>query len=327
MITGLTGQDGSFLAELLLEKGYEVTGIVRRDPAAPLGCSEHLRGRVAVVQVDLLDGGALRAALERAQPRELYHLASPSFVPQTWDSPSEALNAIAGTTARILEAVRELDREIRVLAASSSAIFGETPESPQNEDTPCHPTSPYGVAKLAVHELVGLMRERDGLHATSAIFNNHESERRPAHFVTRKITRGAASIKLGLQDELWLGDLDAVRDWSFAGDMMDAAWLALQQQESSDYVFASGVGHTVREFVEAAFGALGLDASEYVRRDPELLRGPETTLNVGDSSRARRELGWEPKLTFEDLVERMVAFDLRSVQQESEADPSSQPAR
>jgi len=313
VITGITGQDGSFLAELLLEKGYEVTGVVRGDPEGQIGRSEHLRGQIALARVDLRDGAAVRELLSEHRPHELYHLASPSFVPQTWQEPAQTLAAIVGSSAAILESVRELDPGIRVFVASSTAIFGDAPESPQNEQTPCHPRSPYAVAKLAAHQLLGLLRERDGLHASSGIFNNHESERRPAHFVTRKITRGAAAIKLGRQQELWLGDLDAVRDWSFAGDMMNAAWLTLQQQQPGDYVLASGAGHTVRDFAEAAFGCLGLEADAYIRQDPELVRGPEATLNIGDPSRARAELGWKPTLTFEQLVERMVDFDMRAL--------------
>ncbi len=313
VITGITGQDGSFLAELLLGKGYDVTGIVRGDPGDPIGRSEHLRGRIGVERLDLLDGAAVREMLSQRRPADLYHLASPSFVPATWDEPAETMAAIAGSSAAILESVREVDPSIRVFVASSTAIFGDAPESPQNEDTPCHPRSPYAIAKLAAHQLLGLLRERDGLFACSGIFNNHESERRPAHFVTRKITRGAAAIKLGLEQELWLGDLDPVRDWSFAGDMMDAAWLALQHDRGRDYVLASGTGHTVRDFADAAFGCLGLEAEAYIRQDPELLRGPEATLNIGDPSRARAELGWRPKLSFEQLVERMVEFDLRAL--------------
>jgi GDPmannose 4,6-dehydratase len=313
LITGITGQDGSFLAELLLEKGYEVTGIVRRPPDESLGRSEHLRGQIELRRTDLLDGDALRAVLAERRPQEVYHLAAPSFVPRSWDEPAETLQAIIGSSATLLPAVRDVDPSIRLFVASSTAIFGDAPESPQREDTVCHPTSPYAVAKLTAHQLLGLLRERGGLYACSGIFNNHESERRPEHFVTRKITRGAAAIKLGLADELWLGDLDAVRDWSFAGDMMQAAWLTLQQQQGRDYVLASGVGRTVRDFADAAFRSLGLEADAYLRRDPQLVRGPEATLNIGDPTRAREELGWRATLTFEQLVERMVQADLRSL--------------
>ncbi len=326
-ITGVSGQDGSFLAELLLAKGYEVTGVVRRDPASPLGCSEHLRERIEVVQVDLLDAGEVRALLSERRPHELYHLASPTFVPQTWQEPAQTLAAIVGSSATILESVRDLDPAIRVFVASSTAMFGDAPETPQNEDTPCRPRNIYGVAKLAAHQLLGLMRERDGLYACSGICNNHESERRPPQFVTRKITRGAAEIKLGRQEELWLGDLDAVRDWSFAGDIVQGAWLTLQQQQGRDYMLASGAGHTVREFAQAAFARVGLDAEPYLRQDPDLVRGPEPTLYIGDPSRARAELGWQPTLSFEQLVERMVDFDMRSLTAEDENPARPAPGR
>ncbi len=314
LVTGITGQDGSFLAELLLEKGYEVTGILRGTPERTLGCSQHLRERVGLIWCDLLDADGLRDAIARTRPHELYHLASPSFVPTSWEQPLQTLNAIAGSGAGILEAVREIDPAIRVFVASSTAMFGEAPESPQREDTPCRPTSPYAIAKLAAHQLVGAMRKHDGLFACSGILNNHESERRPEQFVTRKITRGAAAIKLGLQDELHLGDLDAVRDWSFAGDMMLAAWLTLQQERACDYVLASGVGRTVREFAEVAFNCVGLQSERYLRVDQTLVRGPEATLNIGDPTRAREQLGWRPQLSFEELVARMVNNDLQALQ-------------
>jgi GDPmannose 4,6-dehydratase len=314
LITGISGQDGSFLAELLLEKNYEVSGILRGSPERSLGSSEHLRERLGLAWCDLLDVDALRAALSDTRPHELYHLASPSFVPRSWEQPLQTLQAIAGSSAAILEAVREVDPAIRVFVASSTAIFGEAPESPQREDTECRPLNPYAIAKLAAHQLLGVLRDRDGLYACSGILNNHESERRPEQFVTRKITRGAAAIKLGLQSELQLGDVEAVRDWSFAGDMMLAAWLALQQERGCDYVLASGVGRTVREFAEVAFGCVGLEAERYLRQDPTLVRAPEATPNIGDPSLARSQLGWHPQLSFEELVERMVQADLRALQ-------------
>jgi GDPmannose 4,6-dehydratase len=310
LLTGITGQDGSFLTELLLAKGYEVTGLVRGAGDRPLGRSEHLRESIGLRWCDLLDVDGLREAIAELQPDELYHLASPSFVPTSWEQPAHTMRAIIGSSAALLEAVLAIDPTIRVFVASSTAIFGEAPESPQREDTPCHPTSPYAIAKLASHQLLGALRARHGLYACSGIFNNHESERRPEHFVTRKITRGAAAIKLGLAHELYLGDLDAVRDWSFAGDMMRAAWLTLQQEQPSDYVLASGVGHTVREFAQVAFACVGLEAEPYLRVDPTLVRPPETTLNIGDPSHARGVLGWQPQLSFEGLIERMVAADL-----------------
>jgi GDPmannose 4,6-dehydratase len=314
LITGITGQDGSFLAELLLEQGYEVTGLVRGAPDRPLGCSEHLRERLGLRWCELLDVNGLREVLAELGPHEIYHLAAPSFVPASWEHPAQTLQAIVGSSAVLFEAVRAVDPSTRVFVASSTAIFGAAPESPQREDTPCHPTSPYAIAKLAAHQLLGVLRARDGLYACSGIFNNHESERRPEQFVTRKITRGAAAIKLGLEQELHLGDLDAVRDWSFAGDMMRAAWLTLQQEHPSDYVLASGVGHTVREFAQAAFACVGLEAERYLRVDPTLVRAPEATLNIGDPSHARETLGWQPQLSFQQLVERMVNADLRALQ-------------
>jgi GDPmannose 4,6-dehydratase len=322
LITGITGQDGSFLAELLLEQGYRVTGVVR--PAAsgqmlserPLGCSEHLRRRLELVERDLLDPAGLREAIEQTRPSEIYHLAAPSFVPASWERPHETMRAIAGSAAAILEAVRELGPDARVFVAASGSIFGEAPESPQREDTPCRPTTPYAIAKLAAHQLVGALRAHDGLHVSSGILFNHESERRPERFVTRRITHGAAAIALGLREDLTLGDLGAVRDWSFAGDVMRGAWLMLQQKHPDDYVLASGVPHTVAEFAQAAFACLDLVAERYLRVDSALVRPPERTASVGDPSKARERLGWEPLLSFPELVERMVRTDLRSLEAE-----------
>jgi GDPmannose 4,6-dehydratase len=314
LITGITGQDGSFLAELLLEKGYEVTGLVRGHPEDSLGCSEHLRGQVQLVHGDLLEWETLRAAIESVRPREIYHLAAPSFVPASWRKPGETMRAIAGSCAAILETVRDADLDTRVFVAASGAIFGDAPESPQRETTPCLPATPYAIAKLAAHQLVGALRANDGLHASSGILYNHESERRPEQFVTRRITRGAAAISLGLQHELTLGSLEAVRDWSFAGDVMRGAWLMLQQDRAEDYILAGGVGRTVAEFAAAAFACVGLDAERHLRVEESLVRPPERTPSVGDPSRARERLGWEPRVGFEDLVGRMVHADLRSLQ-------------
>jgi GDPmannose 4,6-dehydratase len=310
LITGLTGQDGSFLAELLLAKGYRVAGLVRDEQAPSLGCSEHLRGRVELVQGDLLEPSTLREAIERVDAGEIYHLAAPSFVPASWQRPGETIRAIAGSTAAMLETVRDVDADARVFVAASGAIFGDAHESPQNEQTPCRPTTPYAIAKLAAHELVGALREHDGLHASSGIAFNHESERRPEQFVTRRITRGAAAIALGQQEGLTLGALDAVRDWSFAGDVMHGAWLMLQQDQPGDYVLASGVAHTVAELARAAFACVDLDAERYLRVDSTLVRPTESTPSVGDPSRARELLGWRAELSFEGLVERMVRADL-----------------
>lgn len=319
LITGLTGQDGSFLAEQLLAEGYAVTGLVRTAPGRALdrdlGASEHLRGRVELVAGDLLSPASLREALERARPHELYHLAAPSYVPESWQRPAETMSAIAVGCTALLEAVRELDPATRVFVSASGAMFGDAPESPQHERTPRRPTTPYAVAKLAAHELCGVLREHDGLHVSSGIVYNHESERRPEQFVTRRITRAVAAIKLGRSDELTLGSLEAVRDWSFAGDIVAAARLMVRAQEPGDYVLASGVGRTVAEFARAAFACAGLEAERYVRSDPELARAPEQTPSVGDPSRARERLGWRAQLSFEQLVERMVEHDLRSLRE------------
>ncbi len=256
----------------------------------------------------------MRAAVERERASEIYHLAAPSFVPASWERPAETFAAIAGSTAALLEAVRGHDADARVFVAASAAIFGEAPESPQREDTPCRPTTPYAIAKLGAHELVGALREHDGLHASSAILFNHESERRPQQFVTRRISRAAAAIALGRERELALGSLDAVRDWSFAGDIMEAAWLMLQQDDAEDYVLASGIGHTVAELAQTAFACVDLDADRYVRVDSALVRAPERTLSIGDPTKARERLGWAPRLSFEQLVERMVRADLRALE-------------
>jgi GDPmannose 4,6-dehydratase len=314
LITGITGQDGSFLAELLLEKGYDVVGMVRGAAERPLGCSEHLRGQLQVISGDLLEPDTLREAVLGTRPHELYHLASPSFIPASWERPAETLRAIAGSTAVLLEVVRELDAGLRVWVAASGAMFGEAPESPQRETTPCRPATPYAIAKLASHQLVGAMRANEGLFACSGIVFNHESERRPEHFVTRTVTRAAAQIRLGLAEEVRLGDLNAVRDWSFAGDIVRGAWLALQQAQPDDYVLASGIGHTVAELVRQAFACVGLEAERYVRVDPSLVRPQELTRSIGDPTRARERLGWKPQVDFAQLVERMVQADLRALQ-------------
>jgi GDPmannose 4,6-dehydratase len=319
-VTGITGQDGSFLAELLLEQDYRVTGVVRDrsqwwgPTKQPLGCSEHLRGQLELVEGDLLEPASLPDVIEEVRPSEIYHLAAPSFVPASWERPGETLRAIVGSTAAILEAVRKIAPDTRVFVSASGAMFGDTDESPQREDTRCRPASPYAIAKLAAHQLVGALRVHDGLHVSSGIVFNHESERRPERFVTRRITRGAAAISLGLAQELTLGSFDAVRDWSFAGDIVRGAWLMLQQEQPEDYVLASGVPRTVTEFAQAAFACVDLDADHYLRVDPALVRPPESTPSVGDPSKARERLGWEPLLSFGELVERMVQADLRALQ-------------
>jgi GDPmannose 4,6-dehydratase len=315
LITGISGQDGSFLAELLLDKGYAVTGLVHGAGAGPagewpLGCSEHLRDRLELLPGELLAPATLRTAIEQVRPHEIYHLAAPSFIPASWERPRETVLAIAGSTAALLEAVRELDSSIRVFVPASAAIYGDAIESPQREDTACRPTTPYGAARLAAHQLVGVLRAHDGLHASSGIVFNHESERRPERFVTRRITRATAAISLGLQRELTLGDLQAVRDWSFAGDIVYGAWLMLQQDAADDYVLSSGEAHTVADFARTAFACVDLDAERYLRVDSALVRPAETTPSVGDPTRARERLGWMPRVSFEQLVRRMVAADL-----------------
>ncbi len=326
LITGITGQDGSFLAELLLEQGYQVIGMARGGGERGLDCSEHLRTmngvsapkgtgeRLTLLDGDLLDASSLRAAVEGSRPDELYHLASPSFVPDSWERPAETLKAIAGSTATLLEAVRDTTPQTRVWVAASGAMFGDAGESPQRESTPCRPTTPYAIAKLASHQLVGALRVHDGLYACSGIVFNHESERRPLQFVTRTITHAAAQIKLGLAEEVTLGSLEAVRDWSFAGDVMRGAWQMLQQERPEDYVLASGVGRTVAQLAQTAFACVGLEAERYIRIDPKLVRAPERTASVGDPTKARKQLGWEHELSFEQLVRRMVEADLRGLQ-------------
>jgi GDPmannose 4,6-dehydratase len=311
LITGVTGQDGSYLAELLLAEGMEVTGLVRRDPADSLPLIEHLRADLELVQADLTAPETVARAIADARPDEVYHLAAPTFVPDSWKQPAETFAEIAGATATVLTAARDAGLEARVFVATSSEIFGNAPTSPQNEDTPLRPTSPYGVAKLAAHLLAGVMREREGLHVSSGITYNHESPRRPERFVSRKVTRAAAAISLGLEQELVLGNLDAVRDWSFAGDVMRGARAMLRHPDPGDYVLASGVGHTVRELVDAAFKCVDLDAERYVRVDPALVRPAEKVPLVGDPSKARELLGWEPETAFEQMIGEMVEADLR----------------
>jgi GDPmannose 4,6-dehydratase len=314
LITGITGQDGTYLAELLLEQGYDVTGLVRSCTDARTTLPDGIRDRIALVPGDLHDPPSLAAAVAGAAPHELYHLAAPTFVPDSWERPREVLDAIAGATAELLAAARRLDPATRVFVATSSEIFGDAGESPQRESSPTRPRTPYGVAKLAAHGMVGAVRERLGLFAVSGITYNHESPRRPARFLPRKVTRGAAAIALGLEDELVLGDLDAVRDWSHAADIVRGAWLSLQVGEPRDYVFASGRGRTVRDLVDAAFGAACVSPEGRIRVDPAFVRPPEATPPVGDPSLARCELGWEPEIGFEDMVAEMVAADLAELQ-------------
>jgi GDPmannose 4,6-dehydratase len=313
LITGITGQDGSFLAERLLERRYEVIGVVRGGPGAGLGLAEHLRDQIEVIDGDLLDAQSLTRAIAEVAADEIYHLAAPTFVPDSWRDPRATIVAIAGATATVLSAVIATGASTRVFLASSGEMFGDADTSPQREDTACRPRNPYAAAKLLAHQLAGQLRDHDGVHVCSGILYNHESERRPKRFVSRKITRAAAEIKLGLRSELSLGDLSAVRDWSFAGDVMHGAWLALQHETPNDYILASGTPHTVNDLLHAAFAHVGLDPDEYVQIDTTLTRGPEQTAPVGDPTRAHHDLGWTPTHTFAQLIARMVDADLRAL--------------
>jgi GDPmannose 4,6-dehydratase len=308
-ITGVTGQDGSYLAELLLEKGYDVYGMVRRASTESLERIEHLGERITLIQADLLDQNSLVGALREAQPAEVYNLAAQSFVPTSWRQPVLTAEFTAIGVTRILEAVRAVDPEIRFYQASSSEMFGKA-DPPQNEQTPFHPRSPYGVAKVYGHHITVNYRESYGLFAASGILFNHESPRRGVEFVTRKISDGVARIKLGLASELRLGNLEARRDWGFAGDYVDAMWRMLQQDEPRDYVIATGEAHTVGEFVDRAFDHVGLDPERHVVIDPLFVRPAEVDHLVGDAAKARAELGWEPRVSFRELVEMMVDADL-----------------
>ncbi len=310
-ITGITGQDGSYLAELLLEKGYEVFGMVRRSSTENFERIGHLIGRITLVQADLLDQNSLVAAVRDAEPTEVYNLAAQSFVPTSWSQPVLTAEFTAVGVTRMLEAIRTVDPDIRFYQASSSEMFGRVREVPQTETTPFHPRSPYGVAKVYGHYITVNYRESYGLFAVSGILFNHESLRRGLEFVTRKISDGVAKIKLGLSDELRLGNLDAKRDWGFAGDYVRAIWLMLQQEQPKDYVIASGQEHSVRDFVELAFSHVGLDPERHVVVDERFLRPAEVDHLVGDASRAREELGWEPQVSFRQLVEMMVDADLK----------------
>jgi GDPmannose 4,6-dehydratase len=303
LITGITGQDGWYLHELLQDKGYEVVGLVRAGSEAPVPDG------AAIVEGDLADPASLRAAVLETAPDELYHLAAPTFVPASWKDPVGTLQLVAGATATLLQAAREVEGA-RVLVAGSGEIFGAARVSPQNEDTPKRPRSPYGVAKLAAYGFVDTMRQKHGLHASCALAYNHESPRRPERFLPRKVSRGAAAIKLGLQDELALGDRNAIRDWCHARDVVRGFWLMLQQDEPSDYVLAGGVGRTVGELVETAFAVVDLDVERHVRVDERMVRPSERTPPVGDITRARERLGWEPETSFEAMIEEMVRSDL-----------------
>jgi GDPmannose 4,6-dehydratase len=310
LITGITGQDGSYLAELLLEKGYEVYGMVRRSSTENFERIDHLTHRIALIQADLLDPTSLVEALEEAQPAEVYNLGAQSFVPTSWKQPVLTAEFTAVGVTRLLEAIRRVNPDIRFYQASSSEMFGKVREVPQSEQTPFYPRSPYGVAKAYGHFITVNYRESYGLFAVSGILFNHESPRRGLEFVTRKISDGVARIKLGLADELRLGNMDAKRDWGFAGDYVEAMWLMLQADQPEDYVVATGEEHSVQEFAEIAFTHTGLDAKQHVKTDPEFLRPAEVDHLVGDATKAREQLGWQRRVSFRELVELMVDADV-----------------
>lgn len=313
LITGITGQDGSYLAELLLEQGYQVTGMVRRTSVPNLWRIEHLLDRIDIRTADLLDELSLIRLLEAVRPTELYNLAAMSFVPASWEQPMLTCEFNSAGVTRVLEAVRHVDPAVKVYQASSSEMFGKVREVPQTELTPFYPRSPYGVSKVFGHYITVNYRESYGLFACSGILFNHESPRRGLEFVTRKVTDAAARIKLGLAESLVLGNLDACRDWGFAGDYVRAMWLMLQQEKADDYVVATGIAHSVRDLVELAFGHVGLDWRRYVRVDEKLLRPAEVDHLIGDSTKARTVLGWQPRVDFRQLVGMMVDADLAAV--------------
>ncbi len=309
-ITGITGQDGSYLAEFLLEKGYRVCGMVRRSSTDTFGRIDHLRDRIELFGADLLDQTSLAGILTEIQPDEVYNLAAQSFVATSWSQPVLTADYTAVGVTRMLDAIRQVCPKARFYQASSSEMFGKVLQTPQNEDTPFYPRSPYGVAKVYGHYITVNYRESYSLFATSGILFNHESPRRGLEFVTRKITDGVARIKCSLADELRLGNLQAKRDWGFAGDYVRAMWLMLQQDEPGDYVVGTGETHTVQEFVEIAFDYAGLDWRKYVVTDPKFVRPAEVDLLLADPAKARRVLGWKPSIRFEQLVRMMVDCDL-----------------
>ena len=321
IITGITGQDGSYLAELLLEQGYQVTGVVRRASAPNFWRIEHLLGRVDLRPADLLDQLSLIRLVDEIRPQEFYNLAAMSFVPASWDQPMLTGEFNAQGVTRVLEAIRQVDTTIRLYQASSSEMFGKVREVPQTENTPFYPRSPYGVSKVYGHYITVNYRESYNLFAVSGILFNHESPRRGLEFVTRKVTDGVARIKLGMADSLSLGNLAACRDWGFAGDYVRAMWSMLQQAEPDDYVIATGIAHSVQDLVDIAFGRVGLDWKKHVKLDPKLLRPAEVDHLIGDSSKARKKLNWKPAVDFKALVEMMVDADVERL-----ASSSRQPA-
>ena len=315
LITGVTGQDGSYLAEFLLAKGYEVWGVVRRASTESYDRIEHLRSDLRFIQADLLDQPSLTQALIESEPDEVYNLAAQSFVPTSWTQPVLTAEFTAVGVTRLLEAIKQVDRSIRFYQASSSEMFGKVLEVPQTECTPFYPRSPYGVAKVYGHYITVNYRESYGMHCSSGILFNHESPRRGLEFVTRKVSDGVARIKLGFADELRMGNLDAKRDWGFAGDYVEAMWLMLQQPEGDDYVVATGSTHTVEDLLDVAFGHVQLHWRDHVRLDERFVRPAEVDLLVGNSDKARQQLGWAPTVDFKGLVRMMVDSDLARLSQ------------
>ena len=316
IITGLTGQDGSYLAELLLSKGYEVVGTVRRSSAPNYWRIQHLLDRITIKPADLLDQLSLIRLVDEVRPAELYNLAAMSFVPASWDQPMLTGEFNAQGVTRVLEAVRQVDPSVKIYQASSSEMFGKVREIPQTELTPFYPRSPYGVSKVFAHYITVNYRESYDLFAVSGMLFNHESPRRGLEFVTRKVTDGVARIKLGLTDTLALGNLDAQRDWGFAGDYVEAMWMMLQQKVADDFVIATGISHSVRDLVETAFMHVGLDWNRYVTLDPKFIRPAEVEHLIGNNTKARETLGWRPNVDFTALVKMMVDADLARVASE-----------
>jgi GDPmannose 4,6-dehydratase len=313
LITGITGQDGSYLAELLLAKGYKVSGIVRRSSTETYERIEGIKDRITLKQADLLDQLSLVDAIREEEPDEIYNLAAQSFVPVSWTQPVLTGEFTALGVTKVLEAIRLVNPKIRMYQASSSEMFGKVQETPQTETTSFYPRSPYGVAKVYGHWITVNYRESYDIFACSGILFNHESPRRGREFVTRKVTETVAKIKLGLTDKLFLGNLDAKRDWGFAGDYVKAMWLMLQQEAPDDFVIATGKSHSVKEFVQIAFDYAGLNWEDHVEIDPAFLRPAEVDLLIGDSSKAKRELGWEPEVSFKELIKMMVDSDLEKL--------------
>ena len=313
LITGITGQDGSYLAELLLEKGYEVFGLVRRSSTVNFERIGHLQDKIELISGDLLDQKSLVSALQTARPQEVYNLGAQSFVPVSWEQPMLTGEVTGLGVTRLLEAIRTCDETIRFYQASTSELFGKAQETPQNEQTAFYPRSPYGVSKLYAHWITINYRESYGLFACTGILFNHESPRRGREFVTRKITHGVARIKHGLDQELRLGNLDSRRDWGYAGDFVRAMWMMLQRDDPDDYVVATGTSRTIGEFCEVAFAHVGLDWRQYVVVDERFLRPAEVYTLLGDATKARKKLGWEPEVGFEEMVRQMVDWDLEQV--------------